>query len=83
MSLTTIAAGATTFIVGPVAGSALGAASDVIALSVAVGVVKSITVMILTPFIANRAGLNNPQAAIVYGGLMGFYQWCCCRIGCN
>ena len=67
--------GAVTFIVGPVTGAALGASSDVIALSIAAGVIKSIAVMILTPLVAKAAGLNSPAAAIVYGGLMEFHQW--------
>ena len=71
VSLATIGGGATTFIVGPVTGAALGASSEVIALSIAAGVVKSIAIMILTPLVAKSAGLNNPQAAVVYGGLMG------------
>lgn len=71
VSATTIGAGAVTFIVGPVTGAALGASSDVIALSIAAGVVKSILVMILTPMVAKYIGLNNPQSAMVYGGLMG------------
>ncbi|MFD2183821.1 malonate transporter subunit MadM [Rhodoplanes azumiensis] len=69
--LTTIGAGAVTFVVGPVTGSALGVSSDIIALSIAAGVVKSIAVMILTPFLAKPFGLTNPAAAMVYGGLMG------------
>lgn len=71
VSATTIGAGAVTFIVGPVTGAALGASSDVIALSIAAGVVKSILVMVITPFVAKPIGLNNPKAAMVYGGLMG------------
>ena len=71
VSLATIGAGAVTFIVGPVTGAALGASSPVIAISIAAGVVKSILVMILTPIMAKYIGLNNPQAAMVYGGLMG------------
>lgn len=71
VSMTTFAGGSVTFIVGPVTGAALGASSDVIALSIAAGVVKSIAIMILTPLVAKSAGLNNPQAAVVYGGLMG------------
>ncbi len=71
VSATTIGAGAVTFIVGPVTGAALGASSDVIALSIAAGVVKSILVMIMTPFVAKFIGLNNPKSAMVYGGLMG------------
>ncbi len=51
-SLTTIGAGACTFIVGPVTGSAIGASSDVIALSIAAGVVKSVFVTIGTPAVA-------------------------------
>lgn len=69
--MATIGGGAVTFIVGPVTGAALGCSSEVIALSVAAGVVKSIAVMILTPFLAKIAGLDNPAAAAVYGGLMG------------
>jgi len=71
VDMATIGGGAATFIVGPVTGAALGASSEVIALSVAAGVVKSISVMILTPFLAKMAGLDNPAAAAVYGGLMG------------
>ncbi|PCH61740.1 MAG: malonate transporter subunit MadM [SAR86 cluster bacterium] len=71
VSITTIGAGAVTYIVGPVTGSALGASSDVIALSVAAGLIKSILVMIGTPMIAKRIGLDNPQSAMVFGGLMG------------
>lgn len=71
VSLTTIGAGAATYIVGPVTGTALGATSDVVALSIAAGLVKSIVVMIGTPFVAPLIGLNNPRSAMVYGGLMG------------
>lgn len=71
VSMATIGGGAVTFIVGPVTGAALGASSDVIALSIAAGVIKSIAIMIVTPLVAKAAGLNSPAAAIVYGGLMG------------
>lgn len=71
VTITTIGAGAATYIVGPVTGTALGAGSDVIALSVAAGLTKSVLVMIGTPFIAPRIGLDNPHSAIIYGGLMG------------
>ncbi|MFG6150370.1 malonate transporter subunit MadM [Halobacillus sp. B23F22_1] len=71
VSLTTIGAGTATYIVGPVTGTALGASSEVIALSIAAGLIKSILTMIGTPFIAKYIGLNNPRSAIVYGGLMG------------
>ena len=70
-AITTIGAGAVTYIVGPVTGSALGADSDIIALSVAAGLIKSILVMIGTPLVAKTIGLNNPQSAMVFGGLMG------------
>jgi len=71
VSISTIGAGAATYIVGPVTGTALGADSSVIALSVAAGLTKSVLVMIGTPFIAPRIGLNNPHTALIYGGLMG------------
>ena len=71
VSMTTIGGGAATYIVGPVTGTALGADSDVIALSVAAGLVKSILVMIGTPLIAKRIGLDNPRTAMVFGGLLG------------
>jgi len=69
--VSTIGAGAATYIVGPVTGTALGASSDIIALSVAAGLTKSVLVMIGTPFVAPRIGLNSPHAALIYGGLMG------------
>jgi len=71
VSITTIGAGAATYIVGPVTGTALGADSGVIALSVAAGLTKSVLVMIGTPIVAPHIGLNTPHAALIYGGLMG------------
>lgn len=70
-SMATLGAGACTFIVGPVTGAAIGASSEVIALSIAAGVIKSIAVTIATPWVARRIGLDNPQSAMVYGGLIG------------
>jgi malonate transporter MadM subunit len=70
-TITTIGAGAATYIVGPVTGAAIGASSEVIALSVAAGLVKAILVMTMTPFVARFIGLNNPRAAMIFGGLMG------------
>ena len=71
VSIATIGAGAVTYIVGPVTGAALGATSDVMALSIAAGLVKAILVMIATPLIAESIGLDNPHTAMVYGGTLG------------
>lgn len=71
ISLTTIGAGACTYIVGPVTGAAIGASSSIIALSIGTGVVKAVTVAIVTPLVAKRIGLDNPQTAMVFGGIMG------------
>lgn len=71
VAVTTIGAGAATYIVGPVTGTAIGAASDLIALSIAIGLVKSISVMVIAPAVARVIGLNNPSAALVFGGMMG------------
>jgi malonate transporter MadM subunit len=70
-SFTTIGAGACTFIVGPITGAAIGASSDIIAMSIAIGVIKSIIVTICTPLISKRIGLDNPHTAIIFGGLLG------------
>ncbi len=70
-SITTIGAGACTFVVGPVTGTAVGASSEIIAISIATGVVKSILVTIGTPLVAKYISLDNPQSAMIYGGLMG------------
>lgn len=70
-SIATIGAGACTFIVGPVTGGAIGASSEIIAISIAAGVFKSILVTIGTPLVAKSIGLNNPQTAMVYGGMIG------------
>ncbi|MBX7124430.1 MAG: malonate transporter subunit MadM [Cyclobacteriaceae bacterium] len=70
-SITTIGAGACTFIVGPVTGAAVGASSDVIAISIAAGVAKSILVTVGTAPVARWIGLNSPQTAMIYGGLAG------------
>ncbi len=71
ISLTTIGAGACTYIVGPVTGAAIGASSDIMALSIAAGVIKAIFVAIITPFIAKSIGLNNPHTAMIFGGMIG------------
>ncbi len=71
VSMTTIGAGAVTYIVGPVTGAALGASSAIIALSIATGVFKAVLVMIGTPLVARFIGLDNPRSAMVFGGLMG------------
>ncbi|MGX5792600.1 malonate transporter subunit MadM [Pseudomonas sp. E2-15] len=71
VSLTTIGAGAVTYIVGPVTGAAIGASSEVMALSIAAGLIKAILVMVMTPFVAPFIGLNNPRSAVIFGGLMG------------
>jgi malonate transporter MadM subunit len=71
VSLCTIGAGACTYIIGPVTGAAIGASSEVIALSIGTGLVKTIAVTILTPLLAKKIGLNSPQAAMAFGGLMG------------
>ena len=71
VSMTTIGGGAATYIVGPVTGAAIGARSDVIALSIAAGLVKAILVMVSTPWVAKWIGLDNPRTAMIFGGLMG------------
>ena len=71
VEITTIAAGTVTFITGAVTGSAVGASSDIIALAIAIGVVKSIVVMIATPLLAKAMRVDNFRSAMVYGGIMG------------
>jgi malonate transporter MadM subunit len=71
VSMTTIGAGAVTYIVGPVTGAAIGATSDVMALSIATGLIKAILVMVGTPVAARWMGLDNPRSAMVFGGLAG------------
>jgi len=71
VSLATIGAGANAYIIGTATGTALGAPSPVIALSIATGVLKAVFVMVGTPFVARSIGLDNPRAAMIYGGVMG------------
>ena len=71
VSMTTIGAVAVTYIVGPVTGAAIGASSDVMALSIATGLVKAIIVMVGTPIAAKFLGLKTPRSAMVFGGLAG------------
>ncbi|MFM7040867.1 MAG: malonate transporter subunit MadM [Planctomycetaceae bacterium] len=71
VSITTIGAGAATYIVGPVTGTALGASSEVVALSIAAGLVKAIAVMVVTPFAAPVIGLRTPRSAMIFGGMLG------------
>jgi malonate transporter MadM subunit len=70
-SFTTIGAGACTYIVGPITGAAIGASSDLIAISIATGVMKTVFVTVVTPIIARRIGLDNPLTAMVFGGMIG------------
>jgi malonate transporter MadM subunit len=71
VSMTTIGAGAVTYIVGPVTGAAIGASSEIMALSIATGLVKSIMVMVGTPLAAKFLRLKTPRSAMVFGGLAG------------
>ncbi len=71
VSITTIGAGAVTYIVGPVTGAAIGAGSDVMALSIAAGLIKAILVMVCTPAAAGFLRLRTPRSAMVFGGLAG------------
>jgi len=71
VSMTTIGAGAVTYIVGPVTGAAIGASSEIMALSIATGLIKAIMVMVGTPIAARFLGLGTPRSAMVFGGLAG------------
>ena len=71
VSMTTIGAGANAYIIATATGTALGAASPVIALAIATGVLKAVFVMVCTPLVARAIGLDNPRAAMIYGGVMG------------
>lgn len=71
IDMATIGGGAATFVVGPVVGAALGASSEVVVISIAAGVIKSVLAIIITPLIAPIIKLDNPTAAMVYGGLIG------------
>jgi malonate transporter MadM subunit len=71
VSITTIGAGAVTYIVGPVTGAAIGASSEIMALSIATGLVKAIMVMVGTPMAARFLRLSTPRSAMVFGGLAG------------
>jgi malonate transporter MadM subunit len=71
VALTTIGAGTVTYIVGPVTGTAIGASSEVMALSIAAGLVKAILTMTVTPLFARSIGLDNPRSAMIFGGLIG------------
>ena len=71
VSVATIAAGTVTFVVGPITGQTLGASSAVIALSVAAGLIKTVFIMVMTPFVAKKVGITTPKMAMVYGGLVG------------
>lgn len=77
VAISTIGAGAVTYIVGPVTGAAIGASSELIALSIAAGLVKSVLVMVGTPFFDKFIGLNNPRTAMVFGGMMGTTSGVC------
>ena len=84
VSITTIGAGAATYIVGPVTGTALSASTEVIALSVAVGLIKSILAMIFGGLMGTTSGVAGGLAAtdprlVPYGAMTAtFYT----GVGC-
>lgn len=69
--ITVLGAGTVTFIVGSVTASSLGVTGEIVAISIAAGVIKSIMIMIATPFVAKKIGLTTPKAAMIFGALMG------------
>ena len=69
--LATIGGGVETFVIGPVTGAAFNVKSEVVALSIAAGVVKSVGAMIIAPLIAKKVKLDSPSAAMIFGGLIG------------
>lgn len=69
--LATIGGGVETFVVGPVTGAAFNVKSEVVALSIAAGVVKSVGAMIIAPLIAKKVKLDSPSTAMIFGGLIG------------
>ncbi|RZG76923.1 malonate transporter subunit MadM [Acinetobacter sp. WCHAc060025] len=71
ISMTTIGAGAMTYIVGPITGTAIGASSEVIALSIAIGLIKSVFFMVGTPLLAKFMYLKSPRSAMIFGGMAG------------
>lgn len=77
----TIGAGACTFVVGPVTGEAVGASSDAITISVAVGVIKSVAVMLITPVVAKKIGLTTPRRGDDLRRPDGHHQRLVCRSG--
>lgn len=77
VSITTVGAGAVTYIVGPITGAAIGASSELMALSIAAGLVKSVLVMVGAPLFARSIGLDNPRTAMVFGGMMGTTSGVC------
>lgn len=61
----------TSWIAGVAIAYMFGYRSPVDLCTIGAGVVKSVLVMIMTPFVAKAIGLNNPQSAMVFGGIMG------------
>ena len=57
-------------VVGPITGATL-VRSSVIALSIGIGVVKSIAVMVITPLVSKIIKIDKPREAIIFGGLLG------------
>src|SRR5258705_3251227 len=71
VSMTTIGAGAITYIVGPVTGSALVARPAGMALSIPTGGFKARLGMTGTPFLARSIGLVDARSAMAFGGFIG------------
>jgi hypothetical protein len=63
--------GVVALLLGTVLPFIVGASSDVMALSIATGLIKAIMVMVGTPIAARFLGLKTPRSAMVFGGLAG------------
>ena len=49
----------------------MGGSSAAVTIGVASGVLKAVIVMLVTPYVAKRIGLDNPQSAMIFGGILG------------
>lgn len=71
VSIIFIAASSVIYVFIPMTGTALGVASEVLALSATVGLVKTVFIMIFTPLVEKKIGLTSPKMAMIFGCLVG------------
>ena len=59
------------YLMGAIVALAFGYRDSVSISTIAAGLIKTVFIMVLTPFVARHVGVTTPKMAMIYGGLVG------------